>query len=144
MNNICATHCIRQGQLSHANCKPCSWLISLFHTGQDRVGSTRGANRVNHCGGDACQDLVESIVHYLTVFCLSYRCVFVQDNTVIGVCSNMTNTTRNVSHKSHLAWSRARNNSCTTCLLRVHMVLRQQGMQSLRQSTSCLLRLATM
>ncbi len=29
----------------------------LTHAGRDRLGSTRGANRVSHCGGDACQDL---------------------------------------------------------------------------------------
>jgi len=38
---------------------------------------------------------------------------------VIGVGSNMTNTTRNVSHKSHFAWSCSRSHFCTTCMLRV-------------------------
>ena len=27
------------------------------YAGRDCLGSTRGANRVSHCGGDACQDL---------------------------------------------------------------------------------------
>ena len=40
------------------------------------------------------------------------------DNTVVGVGSNMTNTTRNVSH-NNFAWTIAWNHTCTNCMLRI-------------------------